>query len=139
MKTKYFLLFILISLGLVPQSQAQYEWNWGSNRAITESKHEAFKEAYYDKKYEELTQVNRDLAVLQRKAENYTSPPEIAQYHQRFVELFESINVLIEEKRSLYSETTNLESLKKVVANYVEILKDMKIAYVNVKKKAELK
>ena len=53
MKTKYFLLFILISLGLVPQSQAQYEWNWGSNRAITESKHEAFKEAYYDKKYED--------------------------------------------------------------------------------------
>ena len=52
MKTKYFLLFILISLGLVPQSQAQYEWNWGSNRAITESKHEAFKEAYYDKKYD---------------------------------------------------------------------------------------
>ena len=97
------------------------------------------KKEIYDKKYEELTQVNRDLAVLQRKAENYTSPPEIAQYHQRFVELFESINVLIEEKRSLYSETTNLESLKKVVANYVEILKDMKIAYVNVKKKAELK
>ena len=83
--------------------------------------------------------MNKDLALLQRKAENYTSPPETAQYHQRFVELFESINVLIEEKRSLYSETTNLESLKKVVGNYIEIVKNIKEGYSGVKKKAELK
>lgn len=31
------------------------------------------KKEIYDKKYEELTKVNQELAILQRKAENYTS------------------------------------------------------------------
>lgn len=66
------------------------------------------KKEIYDKKYEQLTKVNQELAILQRKAENYTSAAEIAQYHQRFIELFELINCAIEEKRSIYSETTNL-------------------------------
>ena len=61
------------------------------------------KKKIFDKKYEELTLVNQNLAILQRKAENITSPAEIVQYHQRFIELFESINILIEEKRSMYS------------------------------------
>jgi len=52
--------------------------------------------------------MNQELAILQRKSENYTSAAEIAQYHQRFIELFELINCAIEEKRSIYSETTNL-------------------------------
>ena len=43
------------------------------------------KKVIYDKKYEELTKVNQELAVFQRKAENYTSAAEIAQYHQRFI------------------------------------------------------
>lgn len=63
--------------------------------------------------------VNQELAILQRKAENITSPAEIVQYHQRFIELFESINILIEEKRNMYSEMQNLESEKKVVMNYL--------------------
>ena len=46
------------------------------------------KKEIYDKKYEQLTKVNQELAILQRKAENYTSPAEITQYHQRFIELF---------------------------------------------------
>lgn len=33
------------------------------------------KKEIFDKKYEELTLVNQELAVLQRKAENCTSPP----------------------------------------------------------------
>jgi hypothetical protein len=43
------------------------------------------KKEIYDKKYEELTKINQELAILQRKAENFTSAAEIAQYHQRFV------------------------------------------------------
>lgn len=46
------------------------------------------KKSIYTKRFEELTQVNQELAVLQRKAEKYTSAPEVAQYHQRFIELF---------------------------------------------------
>ena len=46
------------------------------------------KKKIFDKKYEELTLVNQNLAILQRKAENITSPAEIVQYHQRFIELF---------------------------------------------------
>ena len=76
------------------------------------------KKQIYDKKYEELTKVNQELAILQRKAEDYTSPAEIAQYHQRFVELFEAINCSIQEKRSIYNETTNLESIRKMINNY---------------------
>lgn len=43
------------------------------------------KKEIYDKKYEQLTKINQELAVLQRKAEDYTSAAQIAQYHQRFV------------------------------------------------------
>jgi hypothetical protein len=32
-----------------------------------------------------MTIINQELAILQRKAENFTSPTEIAQYHQRFL------------------------------------------------------
>lgn len=39
----------------------------------------------------------------------------------------------------MYSETSNLESLKKVVANYLEIMNNMKSGYLEVRKKAELK
>lgn len=39
----------------------------------------------------------------------------------------------------MFSEISNLESLKKVVANYLEILSNMKVGYNGVKKKAELK
>ena len=65
------------------------------------------KKEIYDQKYHELTVVNQELAILQRKAENYTSAAEIAQYHQKFIELFEAINVLIEQKRSIFSQLTN--------------------------------
>lgn len=41
------------------------------------------------------------MAIAQRKAENFTSPTEIGQYHQRFLELFESINRQIESKRGI--------------------------------------
>lgn len=47
--------------------------------------------------------------------------------------------MLIEQKRSMFSEISNLESLKKVAANYSEILSNIKIGYGNVKKKGELK
>ena len=46
------------------------------------------KKDIFDQKYEQLTVVNQELAILQRKAENYTSAAEIAQYHQKFIELF---------------------------------------------------
>ncbi len=50
------------------------------------------KKSKYDKKFKDLAVLNKDLAILQRKMENFPSPTEIAQYHQRFLELFENIN-----------------------------------------------
>ena len=93
------------------------------------------KKEIYDKKYEDLTKVNQELAILQRKAEDYTSPAEISQYHQRFVELFESINCSIEEKKSIYSEMTNLESIRKLITNYQEFLNNAKGGVAGAKKK----
>jgi uncharacterized coiled-coil DUF342 family protein len=83
--------------------------------------------------------VNQELAILQRKAENYTSPAEITQYHQKFIELFEAINCLIEDKRSMYNETTNLESIKKVIANYQEFLSNAKDGVTSARKKNDKK
>ena len=57
------------------------------------------KKRIYDEKFLEMTLINQELAVLQRKAENFTSPTEIAQYQQRFLELIESINKQIETKK----------------------------------------
>ena len=74
---------------------------------LEEGAAEQKKKEIYDQKYHELTVVNQELAILQRKAENYTSAAEIAQYHQKFIELFEAINVLIEQKRSIFSQLTN--------------------------------
>lgn len=33
------------------------------------------KKQIYDQKYQKLTQLNQELAILQRKAENFTSAP----------------------------------------------------------------
>lgn len=45
----------------------------------------------FDEKYKDFAQLNQDLAVIQRKIENFPSATEIGQYHQRFTELFENI------------------------------------------------
>ena len=76
---------------------------------------------------------------MQRKAENYTSAAEIAQYHQKFVELFEAINVLIEEKRSIFSQLTNLEGISRLITNYQEFLANAKDGVQSAKKKQEKK
>jgi hypothetical protein len=97
------------------------------------------KKDIFDKKYEALTRVNQELAILQRKAEDYTSPAEIAQYHQRFVELFEAINCSIEEKRSMFNEMTNLESIRKLIANYQEFLENAREGVAGARKKNDKK
>lgn len=49
-----------------------------------------------DEKFLELADLNQELSVFQRKIEKITSPPEVAQYHKRLTEIYESINLQIE-------------------------------------------
>lgn len=63
----------------------------------------AVKKERYDKKFKEFASLNQEIAVLQRKLENYPSATEVAQYHTRFLELFENIHAETERYKDYYN------------------------------------
>lgn len=87
------------------------------------------KRAKYDKVYKEYALSNQQLAVLQRKLENYPSAIEIAQYHQRFIELFDKINIEMEKYRDSFILFNNMQDVRSILMQHVELMRSFKETY----------
>lgn len=62
----------------------------------------------YEKKFQQFQLLNQEIVVLERKLENYPQLAEIAQYHQRFFELYDALNEENEEKKKLIMRYNNV-------------------------------
>lgn len=49
---------------------------------------------------------------MERKLESFPQPAEIAQYHQRFLELYDAINEEMESNKKLLTKYNNLLEVK---------------------------
>jgi len=93
------------------------------------------KKEKYDKRFKEFAELNQEIAVLQRKIENYPSTVETAQYHKRSIELFERINFEMEKYRDNFLIFNNYQDIKFCVVQHIELMKSFKEGVSNSKDK----
>lgn len=87
----------------------------------------------YEKARGILGEKNRAVARLQRTLENTPSKTELTQYQKRFVELYEKINLKLEENRKFYSNFNSLLELKALIENQATLLTGFQEGFKNSK------
>lgn len=75
------------------------------------------------------------MATIQRKIEKVTSPPEIAQYHKRLSEIYEQINLQIEERKDLLNKLQESKGVSKIALDYLDLISNFKQSYIDSKSK----
>ncbi|CAD8093410.1 unnamed protein product [Paramecium sonneborni] len=85
----------------------------------------------FEKKFQQFQLLNQEIVVLERKLESFPQPSEIAQYHQRFLKLYDSINEEMESNKKLLSKYNNLLEVKQLAAQFVDIYRTFKENYTN--------
>jgi hypothetical protein len=76
-----------------------------------------------------LAEQNQKVAVLQRRIENTPSKTELSQYQRRFVELYEQINLKLEENRKYYNNYNNLLETRELLASQIQVLQSFQKGY----------
>lgn len=76
-----------------------------------------------------LAEQNQKVAVLQRRIENTPSKTELSQYQRRFVELYEQINLKLEESRKYYNNYNNLLETRELLASQIQVLQSFQKGY----------
>lgn len=93
------------------------------------------------KKYEKarliLAEKNQEVAILQRRLENTPSQTELTQYQRRFVELYEQINLKVEENRKFFTSYNSLLEIKDLLGSEVQMLDSFQSGFKDSKKKSE--
>ncbi|CAK88840.1 unnamed protein product (macronuclear) [Paramecium tetraurelia] len=89
------------------------------------------KKEKFEKKFQQFQLLNQEIVVLERKLESFPQPSEIAQYHQRFLELYDSINEEMESNKKLLLKYNNLLEVKQLAAQFVDIYRTFKENYTN--------
>ena len=84
-----------------------------------------------------LAEKNREVAVLQRKLESKPSQTELTQFQRRFVELYEQINLKVEENRRFYSNYNALIEVRNLLESEISTLESFKQGFSQSKKKSE--
>jgi len=118
------------------KAKIEEEWPIYSNPLDeTTLKEYNLKKERYDKRFKEFAELNQEIAVLQRKIENYPSTVETAQYHKRFVELFDRINFEMEKYRDNFLIFNNYQDIKFCITQHIELMKSFKDNILNAKNK----
>jgi hypothetical protein len=84
-----------------------------------------------------LAEKNREVAVLQRKLESKPSQTELTQFQRRFVELYEQINLKVEENRRFYASYNALIEVRNLLESEISTLDSFKQGFTQSKKKSE--
>ena len=84
-----------------------------------------------------LAEKNREVAVLQRKLESKPSQTELTQFQRRFVELYEQINLKVEENRRFYSNYNALIEVRNLLESEISTLESFKQGFSQSKKKSD--
>lgn len=91
----------------------------------------------YEKARGILAEKNQEVAILQRKLESKPSQTEITQYQRRFVELYEQINLKVEENRRFYASYNSLIEVRDLLENEISTLDSFQQGFKQSKKKSE--
>jgi hypothetical protein len=84
-----------------------------------------------------LAERNQEVALLQRKLESSPSKTELVQYQRRFVEVYDQINLKVEENRKHFDSYNSLLEIKKLLTGQYEMLTSFQEAFRNAKKKSD--
>jgi uncharacterized phage infection (PIP) family protein YhgE len=87
----------------------------------------------YEKARGILGEKNRAVARLQRTLENTPSKTELTQYQKRFVELYDKINLKLEENRKFYGSYNSSIELKALIENHSNLLTGFQEGFKNSK------
>lgn len=93
--------------------------------------------SHYEKTKEILAENSRKVVVLQRRIEETPSQTELNQYQRRFVELYETINLKLEENRKLYTNYNNLLRMRDLLQSEVEMLNSFQDRLKDAKKNSQ--
>ena len=77
------------------------------------------------------------MAILQRKLESKPSQTEMTQYQRRFVELYEQINIKVEESRRFYASYNSLIEVRNLLESEIATLDSFQQGFKQSKKKSE--
>jgi CCDC93, coiled-coil domain len=91
----------------------------------------------YEKARTILAEKNQEVAILQRKVESRPSQTELTQYQRRFVELYEQINLKVEENRRFYANYNSLIEVKSLLESEINTLDSFQQGFKQSKKKSE--
>lgn len=89
----------------------------------------------YERTREILAEKNRQVAALQRRLENTPSQTELIQYQRRFVELYDSINLKLEENRKLYTNYNSYLEMRNLLQSEIDMLNSFQEGLQDTKKK----
>lgn len=81
-----------------------------------------------------LAEQNQKVAILQRRIENTPSKTELSQYQRRFVELYEQINLKLEESRKYYNNYNNLLETRELLNSQIQVLQSFQKGYAAAKR-----
>jgi hypothetical protein len=84
-----------------------------------------------------LSEKNREVAVLQRRLENTPSKTEMLQYQRRFAELYDLINLKLEENKKFYNSYNSLLEVRRLIGLQVDLLSSYQQGYKQCKKKSD--
>ena len=117
------------------QERIQTEENQQVLRAIDED---------YSREYEELVEQRRRMAdknkkvsVLQRKIENTPSAIELRQYQRRFREIYDLINLKLEENKRYINLYNSLDETEKMLLKQSQYMKEIREGFRKTKNKKE--
>ncbi len=98
----------------------------------------------YDREYEELlgkkreiAEKNRKLTVLQRKIENTPSAIELRQYQRRFREVYDLINLKLEENKRYINLFNSLGETESMLLKQSQYMKEIREGFRKCKNKKE--
>lgn len=91
----------------------------------------------YEKARAILAEKSQEVAILQRKLESKPSQTELIQYQRRFVELYEQINLKVEENRRLYASYNSLIEVRNLLESEISTLDSFQQGFKQSKKKSE--
>ena len=91
----------------------------------------------YEKARTILAEKNQEVAILQRKLESKPSQTELTQYQRRFVELYEQINLKVEENRRFYASYNSLIEVRNLLESEISTLDSFQQGFKQSKKKSE--
>lgn len=84
-----------------------------------------------------LAQRNQEVAMLQRKLESTPSKTELVQYQRRFVEVYDQINLKVEENRKHFDSYNSLLEIKRLLTGQFEMLTSFQENFKTLKKKSD--